>query len=114
MTISCWLDLSSPSGRKSYFENKLPNYLQYDFWVNIMMNIEIIRSKRRTIAIEVKDDLRVIVRVPMRMKDKEIRRFVDEKSDWIEKHLEIVRSEERRVGKECVSTLRTRMLGEHQ
>ena len=53
-----------------------------------MEQIEIIRSKRRTVAIEIKKDLRVIVRVPLRMKEDEIKRFVSEKQPWIEKHLQ--------------------------
>ena len=53
--------------------------------------LEIIRSKRRTIAIEVKKDLRIVVRVPLEMKDNDIQRFVMEKQRWIEKHLQIVK-----------------------
>ena len=54
--------------------------------------IEIIRSQRRTIAVEVKRDLRVILRAPMRMKQKDVERFINEKSAWIEAHLEIVKA----------------------
>ncbi len=57
----------------------------------IRMEIEIRRSRRKTIALEVTADVRVIVRAPMRMKEKEIARFVQEKSAWIEKSLELVR-----------------------
>ncbi len=52
-----------------------------------MQNIELIRSNRKTIAIEVTKDLRVIVRAPLKASIKEINRFVWEKSDWIEKSL---------------------------
>lgn len=57
----------------------------------MMEQLEIIRSKRRTIAIEVKKDLRIVVRVPLEMKDNDIQRFVMEKQRWIEKHLQIVK-----------------------
>lgn len=57
----------------------------------MMEQLEIIRSKRRTIAIEVKKDLRIVVRVPLEMKDNDIQRFVIEKQRWIEKHLQIVK-----------------------
>ena len=58
-----------------------------------MMNtIEIIRSNRKTISLEVKSDLRVIVRAPLSMKDKEINQFIDSKSMWIENKLNIVRN----------------------
>lgn len=53
--------------------------------------VNVIRSKRRTIAVEVKPDLQVIVRAPMRMKDKDIQRFIEEKTAWIEKHIEIAK-----------------------
>ncbi len=51
------------------------------------MEVTVIRSKRRTVAIEIKRDLRVIVRAPLRMKDREIQAFLEEKRGWIEKHL---------------------------
>ena len=54
--------------------------------------LEIVRSKRRTIAVEVKHDLRVIVRVPMRMKQKDIERFIADESAWIERHIDIVKA----------------------
>lgn len=57
----------------------------------MMEQLEIIRSKRWTIAIEVKKDLRIVVRVPLEMKDNDIQRFVMEKQRWIEKHLQIVK-----------------------
>lgn len=63
------------------------------FWIDeIMYNIKVIRSNRRTIGLEIKNDLRIIVRAPFYMNDSDIRRFVLEKSSWIEKHLEKIRS----------------------
>lgn len=53
-----------------------------------MKNIEVIRSNRKTIAIEIKSDCRVIVRAPLKMRTQDIQRFVSEKSDWIQKHLQ--------------------------
>ncbi len=54
------------------------------------MNIEIRRSNRKTMALEVTLDARVIVRAPFRMPQAEIERFVKEKRTWIEKSLEKV------------------------
>lgn len=51
---------------------------------NAMVNI--IRSSRKTVSIQVKSD-EVTVRAPMRMKEKEIEIFVESKRAWIEKHL---------------------------
>lgn len=56
-----------------------------------MKNFEIIRSQRKTIAIEIKNDCRVIIRAPLRMSSQDIQRFVRDKADWIEKHLEIAK-----------------------
>lgn len=51
---------------------------------------EIIRSNRKSIAIEITRDLSVIVRAPLRMKNEDIQRFISEKSAWIEEHLKIM------------------------
>lgn len=57
--------------------------------------VEVVRSKRKTLSIEIKSDLRVLVRAPLRMKKSDIQRFVNEKDAWIQKHLEI--AEQRRL-----------------
>ena len=46
----------------------------------------IIRSKRKTVALEIRPDLSVLVRAPYWMADWQIRKFVDEKSDWLYAH----------------------------
>lgn len=51
------------------------------------MEYRLIRSSRRTLAIQIMPDGEVIVRSPMRMPQAEIDRFVAEKRSWIEKHL---------------------------
>ncbi len=58
------------------------------------MNIEIIKSKRKSISIEISRDLRVIVRVPLFMSKKQIYKFIEDKTDWINKHLELVKNRE--------------------
>lgn len=58
-----------------------------DEGVGMMVNFELIRSARRTIAVEIRNG-RVIVRAPQRMSKAEIERFVASKADWINKHLE--------------------------
>lgn len=60
----------------------------------MMNNIEIIRSKRRTIAVEVKSDLRVIVRAPLKMKDKDIQKVIDDRYNWIKSKLNLVRTQQ--------------------
>ncbi len=50
-------------------------------------DFEVIRSKRKTICIEIKKDASVIIRAPLGMSEKEINRFIEEKQLWILKHL---------------------------
>ena len=49
------------------------------------MTYEIIRSRRRTVALEVTADGRVLVRAPMAMPEGEIQRFVDSHTAWLER-----------------------------
>lgn len=48
----------------------------------------VIRSSRRTVSLQIVPGGEVLVRCPKRMSNGDIRRFVESKSDWIEKHLE--------------------------
>ena len=73
------------------------------------MNIQVIKSRRRTIGIEVHADGKVIVRTPLRMSSSEINRFIEEHDEWIRQKLDFVRqkSDNRRgtgaPGVECLS-----------
>lgn len=58
---------------------------------NYQKNIEIIRSGRKTIAIEITRNLEVLVRVPFGIRNKDIQRFIEEKSWWIETHLDLMK-----------------------
>ena len=58
---------------------------------------EVIRSNRKTIAVQIKGDGRIIVRAPLRMADGDIRRFVESKSEWMEKHLAIIQQRQQPV-----------------
>jgi len=49
---------------------------------------ETIRSFRRTLSIQVHPQKGVIVRAPRFMSDRRIEKFLEEKEDWINKHLE--------------------------
>ncbi len=55
-----------------------------------MDKYKLIRSNRKTIAVQIKGDGRIIVRAPLRMADRDIQRFVSSKAAWIEKHLAII------------------------
>lgn len=67
------------------------------------INMEVIRSNRKTVAIEICPDATVLVRAPLRMKDAEIQKFIKEKESWILSHLE--RVEERRNAAQNVEKL---------
>lgn len=50
-------------------------------------NVEIIRSSRKTMSLQIKPDGSIVVRAPRRLPEREIRAFLAEKSAWIEKHM---------------------------
>ncbi len=50
---------------------------------------KIIRSKRKSISVEITPELEVVVRAPQYMKQKDIDRFINDHRDWIEKHIEL-------------------------
>lgn len=54
-----------------------------------MTEYQLLRSKRKSIAIEISQNLTLIVRAPNRMPQKEIDRFVARHQEWIEHHLAI-------------------------
>ena len=49
--------------------------------------IEVIRSRRKTLSLEVKDDGRVLLRAPLRCGERELRSFAQEHRGWIERKL---------------------------
>ena len=53
-----------------------------------MYDYELIRSRRKTMALEITRDCRVVVRAPMRTAKKTIDAFVSGHESWITKHLE--------------------------
>ena len=53
----------------------------------MQVEYKVIRCKRKTVAIQIHPDGTVIVRAPLKMPAKDIHAFVEEKADWIAKHL---------------------------
>ena len=49
--------------------------------------VTVIRSDRKTMSLEIKPDGSLVVRAPRRLPEREIQRFLREKSPWIEKTL---------------------------
>lgn len=60
-----------------------------------MDNIQIIRSNRRDISVKIRPNLQVVVRAPLQMRGENIHRFLWEKRDWLEKHLQAIGEQER-------------------
>ena len=50
------------------------------------LDYRVIRSARRTLALEISGDLSLTVRAPYALPDREIARFVQGKADWIARH----------------------------
>lgn len=65
--------------------------------------VTIIRSSRKTISLEVKSDLTIVVRAPYSVSDRKIKQFVKEKEDWLEKAIQ--RQQERQEQVEDVKKM---------
>lgn len=57
----------------------------------------VVRSRRKSICIEIDRDLNIKVRAPLRMTDSQIQSFVDSRQNWIRSHLEIMQKRPSRV-----------------
>ena len=58
--------------------------------------VNVIKSNRKTISIQLKSS-EIIMRVPRRLGQKEIRALLSEKSAWIEKHQRIIAEQEKKL-----------------
>lgn len=73
------------------------------------LNIRVIRSDRRTIALQITPEGEVLLRAPRRCSQEQLDRFVAEKRPWLEKHLSQVRQRQqaaREAGKLSMEELR--------
>ncbi len=59
----------------------------------ISAEITVIRSRRRTLAAEIRSDGSVVVRAPQRLSEQHIRYFLAEKANVIERHVQQKRAE---------------------
>lgn len=69
------------------------------------MDVTIIRSNRKTIAIQVNSDLSVTVRVPRLASQKDIDRILQEKESWICKHIEEMKKKKEKYDAEIAEKL---------
>lgn len=58
--------------------------------MNDIPDYRIIRTRRKTIGLEISPDLQITVRAPYHISDVRIREFVESKQTWILKHLAIM------------------------
>lgn len=66
------------------------------------MDVTVIRTNRKTVAIQVNADLSVTLRVPLQITKKDIEKILKEKEYWIHKHqAEIARKKEEYEAKGC-------------
>ena len=59
------------------------------------MDIEIIRTNRKTIGLQLQSSEKLIIRAPKRVSRKDIDAVIENNRKWIEKHIEIFRMEEK-------------------
>lgn len=74
--------------------DKIENYGCDRGRIYTLEDVRVIRSGRRTMSVEINEELELVVRAPFRMPNREIEAFLREKSDWIGKNL--VKMEEKR------------------
>ena len=58
------------------------------------MEVKIIRSNRKTVSIQVNQDLSITVRAPQRVTQKEIKIILEKNDSWIQKHIEMLREKQ--------------------
>lgn len=55
-------------------------------------NIEIIKSNRKTMSLEIKPDLRIILRAPLRATEESIQKCIDDHKEWLQKHFDAAKA----------------------
>ena len=69
------------------------------------MKVTIIKSRRKTIAIQVNSDLSVTVRAPRSVSEKDIEEILKKKEAWISKHIEKIKETKERFEAEPTEKL---------
>ena len=69
------------------------------------MKVTIIRSNRKTVAIQVNSDLSVTVRAPRSASEKDIEEILKKKEAWISKHIEKIKKTKERLEAEPTEKL---------
>ena len=69
------------------------------------MKVAVIRSNRKTVAIQVNSDLSVTVRAPRSVSEKDIEEILKKKEAWISKHIEKIKETKERFEAEPTEKL---------
>lgn len=69
------------------------------------MKVTVIRSNRKTVAIQVNSDLSVTVRAPCSVSEKDIEEILKKKEAWISKHIEKIKETKERFEAEPTEKL---------
>ena len=69
------------------------------------MKVTVIRSNRKTVAIQVNSDLSVTVRAPRSVSEKDIEEILKKKEAWISKHIEKIKKTKERLEAESTEKL---------
>lgn len=69
------------------------------------MKVTVIRSNRKTVAIQVNSDLSVTVRAPRSVSEKDIEEILKKKKAWISKHIEKIKETKERFEAEPTEKL---------
>ena len=69
------------------------------------MKVTVIRSNRKTVAIQVNSDLSVTVRAPYSASEKDIEEILKKKEAWISKHIEKIKKTKERLEAESTEKL---------
>jgi len=59
---------------------------------NTIKKYHLIRSKRKTLSLQINNSAQLVVRAPQRLSIKEVNAFIDEKADWINKKSRSIKS----------------------
>lgn len=62
-----------------------------------MKDIKITKSKRKTISLQIKSDGSMELKVPLQTTNAQIQEFLNQKSDWINKHLQAVKDRQQQM-----------------
>ncbi len=74
------------------------------------MEVTILRSKRKTISIQINPDLSLTVKAPIGASQKDIEKVLKEQEGWIQKHIEQIKEYEARL-KRYFQTIKNKLSG---